>query len=58
MTPAQGAITQLWAGTENGIEEHSGAVRKRLASSGVIVDNIHTFLVSGPLGEVFRASKQ
>ena len=26
LTPAQGAITQLWAGTEKGIEERNGAV--------------------------------
>ena len=30
LTPAQGAITQLWAGTEPGIEEHNGAVNRRL----------------------------
>ncbi|KAF9647013.1 NAD(P)-binding protein [Thelephora ganbajun] len=31
LTPAQGAITQLWAGTEKGIEEHNGAYLVPLA---------------------------
>lgn len=50
LTPAQGAITQLWAGTEAGIEEHNGAVWGRLTPSGVVANSVFTVL--GPLCEV------
>lgn len=52
LTPAQGAITQLWAGVEKGIEKHNGAVRKRLASSGTTTDHSPTILVLGAPGKV------
>jgi len=34
LTPEQGAITQLWAGTETSIEEHNGAYLVPLARFG------------------------
>lgn len=57
LTPAQGAITQLWAGMERGTKEHNGAVREDLASSDVTIDSTSTIVLPGSLGEVRCVSR-